>query len=824
MALDPVLFNTYKQYKAGTASVISWLVNQSKETNVSTKLLPAASGSQGSGRLKGKARAARKENGPKHIVPLASIPQISQAIAEAAKAMVPLKIIRTLEEVIAARSECNDCFEQQGPRDTSTTTSNRKHQYFVEVLRETLQILKPLSRVPDQTKAAKQKASNAKVNNDIIDLQNRLDYLEVDEPTEWTASALPSKTNKTAGTFELEPRDEDVSFAIFCLFKDLTDIRHYVRQTWAEYREHQIAFTTAALTMNTAISIFRRLNEEFIAEFPDFDDHGEIIKYLTNGYCDPNHDKNSQGFATYTGPDFTVSSKIFFCDHTYEHLRLFFMGGELPFFQEKEDQGSGLRFTQDEKTLLKCLSLFGLIASASKGHLYNDQLILGLHLLKTNNPEETIMTWIVFAVQLFVDTRRVVGNELVSCLQEAQQLQQWMSTAVEQSLLCGQTNTVNYFYKYNSGVLHKIKEQLNSALKEDFVQRLMHEVMGDRAALYSWGDFYLFRNHPMLVGLVTQHLLTEIHKSGVSLGGDQGVIMTCIHLNNAFQQRDQKTESSDWVDIEKVIEWQGPSWVFVGDRPKSAGECFRHYNLCMGISATMMSKDRNGKSTARLHKTARNTTLPISKNKNRKLKLMSTYVDLMSAAPRSSGGPEAFYLETNSGTMGRVSTTKNKDASKHPKVHPLSMISLFKECLKSDETILRFDLLAMNQRCVELLRQTQKVCVDQSPFDYPPEEYAGDRHLNVCVSHMMAGVLGLERQQPTRFREACVMVKDVIAGVGDVEYERSVSRCFIKGDGNKKVTDQFSTPVEDIVLFSERVKYSKIILVDGPPGSELTII
>lgn len=111
MALDPVLFNTYKQYKVGTASVITWLVNQSKETNISTKLLPAASGSKGSGRLKGKARAAQKENGPKHIVPLASIPQIAQSIADAAKAMVPQKIIQTLESVIAARSECNDCFE-----------------------------------------------------------------------------------------------------------------------------------------------------------------------------------------------------------------------------------------------------------------------------------------------------------------------------------------------------------------------------------------------------------------------------------------------------------------------------------------------------------------------------------------------------------------------------------------------------------------------------------------------------------------------------------------------------------------------------------------
>jgi hypothetical protein len=115
--------------------------------------------------------------------------------------------------------------------DTSAQSSNQKHQYFIEVLRETLQILKPLSRAADPTKGTKGKAADAEVDKDIAELRNRFHYLEVDEPTEWTSCALPSKSNKVAGTFALEPRDEDIPFAIFCLLKDLTDIRHYVRHT-----------------------------------------------------------------------------------------------------------------------------------------------------------------------------------------------------------------------------------------------------------------------------------------------------------------------------------------------------------------------------------------------------------------------------------------------------------------------------------------------------------------------------------------------------------------------------------------------------------------
>jgi hypothetical protein len=302
---------------------------------------------------------------------------------------------------------------------------------------------------------------------------------------------------------------------------------------WAEYREYQITFTTAALTMNTAISIFRRLNEEFISNFPQFDDHGKIIKYLYSGYCDPNSHKNDKDFATYTGASFKISSKIFFCDLTYEILGQFYMSDELPFYQQDQAGATGPRFTQDEEALLKCLSLFGLTISKTKGHFYNDQLIQGLHIIKK---DKTIYTWIVFAVQLFIDTRRVLSKELDRCLNETHELQKWMSATLEQSLLFGRTNAVNDYYKVNSELLQGIKKQIELQLEKDFIQNSVDECFDDRAARYSWGSFYLLRNHPMLLGLMTQHFLMKLHEIGIGLGSDQGVIITSIHLYNASQQ------------------------------------------------------------------------------------------------------------------------------------------------------------------------------------------------------------------------------------------------------------------------------------------------
>ena len=249
--------------------------------------------------------------------------------------------------------------------------------------------------------------------------------------------------------------------------------------------------------MNTAISIYRRLNEEFLSNFPQFDDHGEIIDYLFNGYSDPNYESHDQDFATYTGSNFKLTSKVFFCDLVYEILTNFFMGGEVAFYQGDQARTTGLPFSDDEKVLMKCLSLFAMANANCSGKFFNDQLIQALHIAKK---DKTVYTWVVFAVQLFVDTRRVVGKELNRVFDEAQKLRKWMLATLEQSLLFGKTNKVNSYYKLNGHFFQIAKEGIQRLLERDFMEEAMNEYLGDRADLYRWGSFYLFRNHPMSLG------------------------------------------------------------------------------------------------------------------------------------------------------------------------------------------------------------------------------------------------------------------------------------------------------------------------------------
>jgi hypothetical protein len=97
------------------------------------------------------------------------------------------------------------------------------------------------------------------------------------------------------------------------------------------------------------------------------------------------------------------------------------------------------------------------------------------------------------------------------------------------------------------------------------------------------------------------------------------------------------------------------------------------------------------------------------------------------------------------------------------------MIAIFKDCLKTEEQISRFDLFALNQRYIQLLREIQNICLNQSPLDYPEEEWGSNRNLNEIISHMLAGELGLEHYQPTKFTKASFMTQKLIKAKGDSE-------------------------------------------------------
>jgi hypothetical protein len=52
---------------------------------------------------------------------------------------------------------------------------------------------------------------------------------------------------------------------------------------------------------------------------------------------------------------------------------------------------------------------------------------------------------------------------------------------------------------------------------------------------------------------------------------------------------------TEWTDLEKLIEWEGSSWIFFGDRPETSTEFFMRWIFIMGVSTVAAARDRRGK-------------------------------------------------------------------------------------------------------------------------------------------------------------------------------------------------------------------------------------
>lgn len=367
--------------------------------------------------------------------------------------------------MIKSRKECGAWFSSCTARN-SFNSANESHQHFIEILEDVRNILSSSNKSCNNTKFNGK--SQTKPSNDIQELGNRFGYLDIEEPAEVTTtgplSSKPSKHPKTDIIYELEPSDDEISFAIFCFFKDITDIRHYVRSTWAEYREGQITLTTAAVTMNTAIAMIRRLNEEFVVNFPQFEEHGDIIDYVNYRYRDPI--KDSSETVAYKTEQFEISSKIFFCNLTFQCVKHFYLGkAELPMYQTA--QRSVLKLSDDEEVLFKCMSLFGFLTLKRYEALASqDEVLRGIALLKKNRK---VYTLVVLAVQLFIDTRRVLGEALDRCMRDFHQMGEWISGTIQQCHEFGRTNQVNTWHKFNKEVLPEFDKNLRDLAREDFV-------------------------------------------------------------------------------------------------------------------------------------------------------------------------------------------------------------------------------------------------------------------------------------------------------------------------------------------------------------------
>ncbi|TVY48092.1 hypothetical protein LOCC1_G002056 [Lachnellula occidentalis] len=287
---------TYQSYKVGTGKVLHWLyenalkcgygVEQTEDSEegdgeahakASKKAKPKPKPKKGKGnKAKGSGKAKPKNTNastgasPKYVT-VNELPALAEAIATSeSKVKVPVWVISMIEQVISGRKKSARWFSRQAGDTTNSDfeESNISHQHFIEVLENILSILLGLQE-PTTKPAAKKGGLDE--SDPLEQVTNIFEALEIEPDTEHTMTEPTPSAPKTQKSipdvvFEEERSMEETLWLIYCFFEDFNIAREHLKDLWTTYKHGAIDLSTAALSTNTAFELFKRAEDELVAE------------------------------------------------------------------------------------------------------------------------------------------------------------------------------------------------------------------------------------------------------------------------------------------------------------------------------------------------------------------------------------------------------------------------------------------------------------------------------------------------------------------------------------------------------------------------------
>lgn len=101
---------------------------------------------------------------------------------------------------------------------------------------------------------------------------------------------------------------------------------------------------------------------------------------------------------------------------------------------------------------------------------------------------------------------------------------------------------------------------------------------------------YLYSRQPILCGLIAYRMTLHSRSLGLELNLGWGTISYPAHLYNALRKKTNPINV--WPLIEEVISIHGEYNLFVGRRPNTISECYKHIDLAVGGSASNLASNR----------------------------------------------------------------------------------------------------------------------------------------------------------------------------------------------------------------------------------------
>ncbi|CAD6592576.1 MAG: hypothetical protein ASARMPREDX12_006252 [Alectoria sarmentosa] len=640
--LPNFLQSNYQTYKEDTNFIVKWLAVKAKQCGYPTDLLsppdpltslpePVRPSQRLKGAARKKAKNAAKEDtapvkdpdslvdAPRYTIKVKDFTALAEYIARFTKPVVkvPAALVKVLDRAIDLRQQHNTWSQGQAESEplVDVKESNETHAYFLGILERTREILKP--RMPAEliddfvskpsSAVTGQEKSGVQTDGQI---KNMFSNLDIQEPSQTFLDA-PDAERATDKHVGLQPDYEaekiqslgEQYLAAHCLFQDVRNIRSFLRQLWASYRDGGLSLVAVSITTNTAIDFVRSIEQDFLQRFPDKSDYESIMKFFYGVQCvHRGHDPNSkqQVDDLFNFEVYDLAEEVMLPTYiVLESLQRIVTPGVLPIYKpghfgvrdmrtEWTKKSAREKVHDDRLVLMEAFpDLMLMTMITSKSPLAEDELLRGIRQMA---PGKIIPLWLVFAAQCFLDAQHMLGRDVVRGHAELEQTVNAIRASTKQNVLkFHQSLRIETWPRQNDFQFSEILRVIEEWIQHDMVADKLKAIK-IAATLPPPEPFRLLRQYPLLCGLFSFAIQIKSQELGIDFVNAWGSIMYTGHLYNAARQ--EKLLPKAWKDMELLIALQSTETFFVGDPPKDSEAYLKRFLLSMGYSATAFASNR----------------------------------------------------------------------------------------------------------------------------------------------------------------------------------------------------------------------------------------
>ncbi len=727
MTSDLIGSNSYKRYKTGTQKFTSWLVEAVRRCGENIVDVP---NSTSKSRKKKGAESSAKGSLPagesKYTIPIRDFTKLAEIVVNSKnpRILVPSNILGLLAEVISLRKEFSAWMSHVASHD-HLRAQNDSHRHFIKILNQVKTILHQ-KEDPVPTTANEDKKENLPGNK----LANIFEVLTLEEPEPVAHAATPAvpplqNTQNLELMYDMETLHDEVLISSICYYQDLNATRDFIRNVWSDYREGLTALMTVSLLTNTAIEQIQRNTEDhllMIKRWPDAPEEKNFIWWFYCHICEGDPLKREQpdddiNVELYDEAQLVCLPVQYFLQDWLASLNprqlVFMKCSKLDVNRERSSMQPREKLGEDELFLNAMASQFH---NAAKLQLEFppaiDEISRAFRKVETDG---TIPLWLVFAMQIVVDIRGVLREDV--------------SRGFETICATGSrvTVTIQRYFRYsreikgrkekwhadNDSQILKVIGFIAEWIKQDKVSKAVrkHSKHWPEDMGFEVPPFFLLKNHPLLCGLIDYWLNYMVREFGISLTNAYDTILSTAHLYNATRQSNLLL--TEWPDMEYLISVNTPQRLFIGGVPTTPEDFFKRFHIALGASARNFARNRrniksqesaNDGGSRRIrkeypiHQIFRGRYCALEPRSNLAIDKIDAVVAFEAAKSPGRDYPVAYCNQW----------VRNR------KLTSVQLLGILRYSLEGEELHMYFDYISMHMRCVTLMTKLRSFFIAEA--------------------------------------------------------------------------------------------------------------